>query len=97
MSASDNIWRSIDPIGYREYHRKQAGKAASGPTITTAIIAVHEWGHSVVEVDLSDGTSKRLFQFYADEISFTEQEFIGLTVEQAGALRHNRDVMYLMS
>ena len=69
----------------------------STPTITTAIIAEHEWGHSVVEAEFSDGTSKRLFQFYADEIQFTEQEFIGLTAEQAGALRHDRDVMYLMS
>lgn len=30
-----------------------------------------------------------------DELRFTEAELVGLTVEQARALRHSRDVTYL--
>jgi hypothetical protein len=35
--------------------------------------------------------------FYPDELSFSEQEFIGLTREQAMSLRHRKDVAYLRS
>ena len=38
-----------------------------------------------------------LFSYYPDEISFSESEFIGKTVAQAKALRHERDVAYLRS
>lgn len=39
----------------------------------------------------------RLFSFYPDEITFTETELLGLTVEQTQQLRHNKDVAYLRS
>jgi hypothetical protein len=48
-----------------------------------------------VAVTFEDGTSKDLFSFYPDEISFSESEFIGLTEEEARKLRHDRDVAYL--
>ena len=38
-----------------------------------------------------------LFEFYQDEISFTELEFIGLTEEKAHRLRFEKDVKYLQS
>ncbi len=38
-----------------------------------------------------------LFSYYPDEISFTPQEFIGLTIEQAKALRTKKDIDYLQS
>ena len=44
-----------------------------------------------------DGTHERLFEFYPDEIQFTEQEFEGLTREQAMKLRHDKDVADLRS
>ena len=44
-----------------------------------------------------DGSTKTLFSFYPDEISFRAQEFIGLTEEQALALRHRRDMAFLQS
>ena len=49
----------------------------------------------VVEVTFEDGTRKKLFAFYPDEISFLESEFIGLTEDEARRLRHTRDVEYL--
>jgi hypothetical protein len=50
-----------------------------------------------VIVTLEDGSSRKLFSYYPDEISFTAAEFIGLTVAQAQDLRHRKDVAYLQS
>ena len=44
-----------------------------------------------------EGVEQRLFDYYPDEISFTPDEFVGLTVEQAHELRHEKDVAYLRS
>jgi hypothetical protein len=44
-----------------------------------------------------DGSTKSLFPFYPDEISFRTSEFIGLTEQEAHALRHRKDVAYLQS
>ncbi len=50
-----------------------------------------------VTVTLSNGEVKTLFDFYPDELSFTEEEFIGLTEEMAHQLRSIKDVKYLQS
>lgn len=50
-----------------------------------------------VVADLEDGTTVTLFDFYPDEISFTEQEFIGLTVEEGKHLKFKKDKEYLQS
>ena len=50
-----------------------------------------------VVVTLSNGEEKTLFEFYPDEISFSEVEFIGLTEEMAHRLRFDKDVKYLQS
>ena len=44
-----------------------------------------------------DGTEKELFQYYPDEISFTADEFIGLTEEEARHLKFTKDKAYLQS
>ncbi len=50
-----------------------------------------------VTVTFSDGTVKKLFSFYPDEINFSEEEFIGLTEAEAHALRQKKDVAFLQS
>lgn len=50
-----------------------------------------------VTVTFENGEVKRLFDFYPDELSFTESEFIGLTEQEAHALRFQKDVEYLRS
>jgi len=50
-----------------------------------------------VIVTYEDDTTENLFNFYPDEITFTADEFIGLTREEATQLRHDRDVAYLRS
>ena len=49
----------------------------------------------VVTATFDDGSRKELFSFYPDEIRFDEGELVGLTEEQAHALRHRRDIEYL--
>jgi hypothetical protein len=42
-----------------------------------------------------DGSTKNLFSFYPDEVSFTPSEFIGLTEEEAHSLFQKKDTAYL--
>jgi hypothetical protein len=49
----------------------------------------------VVNVVMSNGDNQRLFSYYPDEISFSESEFIGLTVAEAMSLRSRKDVAYI--
>lgn len=51
----------------------------------------------VVYVTMENGDEKKLFSYYPDEISFTESEFVGLTIQEAEQLRHTKDVTYLRS
>lgn len=50
-----------------------------------------------VYVQMSNGESVQLFEFYPDEISFTESEFIGLTLDEARRLKYERDLEYIKS
>lgn len=50
-----------------------------------------------VKVVLENGEEHTLFDFYPDEISFTESEFIGLTLESAKRLKYVRDLKYIQS
>ena len=50
-----------------------------------------------VNVAFSDGTQATLLTYYADELHFTSQEFIGLTARQAHDLFLARDQAYLRS
>jgi hypothetical protein len=45
----------------------------------------------------SNGEVKTIFSFYPDEISFRENEFIGLTERQAVNLKYKKDLKYLQS
>ena len=50
-----------------------------------------------VTVTLSNGETICLFEYYPDEISFVEAEFIGLTVAEAENLLTRKDVQFLQS
>lgn len=50
-----------------------------------------------VRVTLSDGNNLSLFEYYPDEISFVESEFIGLTVAEAESLLTKKDVKFIQS
>jgi hypothetical protein len=44
-----------------------------------------------------DGSIKEIFEYYPDEISFSENEFIGLTEDQARHLKFIKDRNFLQS
>ncbi|MBW2190123.1 MAG: hypothetical protein JRG93_11145 [Deltaproteobacteria bacterium] len=54
-------------------------------------------GQFEVWATLNNGKGQYLFRYYADELSFTEDEFIGLTYEEAENLRTKKDLAYLRS
>jgi hypothetical protein len=51
----------------------------------------------MVTVRFNDGEEKKLFEFYPDEISFSESEFIGMTEESARRLKFEKDIKYIQS
>ena len=49
-----------------------------------------------VVATFEDGSSKSLFTFYPDEISFRASEFIGLTEQESHALKQRKDIAYVL-
>jgi hypothetical protein len=50
-----------------------------------------------VWVRFEDGNEEKAFDYYPDELSFQPQEFVGLTVSEARALKVKKDLDYLRS
>ena len=50
-----------------------------------------------VYADLSNGSKEVILSFYEDEVAFTTEELIGLTVAQVNALFHEKDVAYMQA
>ena len=50
-----------------------------------------------IKVRFDNGEAKALYEFYPDEISFVESEFIGLTEESAYRLRFDKDKKFIQS
>ncbi len=50
-----------------------------------------------VVATFEDGSTKRLFSFFPDEVSFQPSEFTGLTEEEAHSLFQRKDTTYLRS
>jgi hypothetical protein len=48
-----------------------------------------------VVATLDDGTTVTLFRYFPDELCFSAAELVGRSVEEARALRHERDVDWL--
>ena len=44
---------------------------------------------------MSNGEFVVLYEFYPDEISFTESEFIGLTLDEARRLKYEKDLEFI--
>jgi len=50
-----------------------------------------------VIVITEDNIEHTLFEYYPDELSFTENEFIGLTINEGKNLKRQKDLKYLQS
>lgn len=61
------------------------------------VVFVDKHGRTEVFAHFTDGSTNWVCSFYADEIKFRADEFIGLTEKEARALHHQRDREYLQS
>lgn len=52
-------------------------------------------GRTEVFAHFGDGSTRSVFSYFADEISFRADELIGLTEAEARELHHQRDREYL--
>jgi hypothetical protein len=52
---------------------------------------------AVVKGQMSDGTEVVVLKYFSDELSFSAEEFVGLTLDQALNLFVKRDTAYLRS
>lgn len=50
-----------------------------------------------VMITLDNGTEECIFDYYPDEISFTPDEFIGLTIGECRRLKFNKDKQFLQN
>lgn len=65
--------------------------------ITKAIFNEIDFGRIQVTIELEGKTKETIFSYYKDELSFTERELVGLTINQARALFFQKDIEYMKS
>jgi hypothetical protein len=57
----------------------------------------HRYGDREAIATMDDGSEMVVFHWFSDELSFSKEELIGMTLEQARDLRTARDIAYLQS
>lgn len=58
----------------------------------------HRYGDLEFRATMEDGTKDVfVFPWFSDELTFSPQEIVGLTVEEACDLKEKRDIAYLRS
>jgi len=55
----------------------------------------HRYGDKEAVATLEDGREEFVFPWFSDELSFREEELLGLTVEEARDVKTARDIAYL--
>ena len=55
------------------------------------------WDMAKVIAEFEDGTEKMIFEFFPDEINFNDDEFVGMTEDEAYAIKRQKDIQYLRS
>lgn len=74
-----------------------AVRAVVEPPRITAIDRVISCGSCALTGLFNDGSTKKLFSYYIDELTICDAHLIGLTEDEAHQLRQSRDVAYLRS
>lgn len=65
-------------------------------TIVTCEIKEGRWTNEI-HAEFDDGSTGKVLEYYPDEISFSESEFIGLTELEAHELKRRKDIAYIQS
>lgn len=74
----------------------KSARIEQGSTDPKDIFDPH-WGRAKVIATLEDGSEEIAFSYFADELSFTPEQFVGKTLEEARRMHHEADVAYLRS
>ena len=80
-----------------EWISEERGFVEAAPPQITAIDREIKCGYCTLTGLLNDGSTRKLFSYYVDELSFADSELIGLTEDEAHKLFRSRDVAYLRS
>jgi hypothetical protein len=57
----------------------------------------NRYGDREAVATMDDGSEMVVFHWFSDELSFSKEELVGMTLEQARDLRTARDIAYLRS
>lgn len=52
------------------------------------------WGRTKVVATMEDGSEHIAFSYFADELNFTPDQFVGKTLDEARQIHHQADVAY---
>jgi hypothetical protein len=92
-----NPWRPFRfPISTPTNHTMKIKSATITPMPRPMPLGMFDPMPEVVAT-FEDGSTRTLFSFYPDEVSFQSSEFTGLTEEEAHDLFQRKDTAYLRS
>lgn len=57
----------------------------------------NRYGNMEVVATMDNGETEFVFPWFDDELTFTPEEFVGLTVEEARDLKEKKDIAFLKS
>lgn len=63
----------------------------------TFLDSINRYGNKEAQAVMDDGSTVFVFSWFDDELTFTEDELVGLTIEEARDLKQKRDIAYLQS
>lgn len=94
-----NAQNAIDERAARRDASSEVSQAVGSPRTPqiTAIDREIKCGSCTLTGLLNDGSTRKLFSYYIDELSFSDADLIGLTEDEAHKLFRSRDVAYLRS
>ena len=75
----------------------EAQNKALDQVIVSAQITCPPMGKGSVVVRFEDDSTKKLFEYYHDELTFHAHEFLGLTEAEGHALFTKKDIAFLQS
>jgi len=96
----DAEWRStVSTLRLKYAKRMQELGIAETPSFPVIEKIQREmcFGSCTLKATLSNGEEVELYSFYIDELSFSNSELVGKTVDEAHALRQKKDTEYLRS
>lgn len=93
----DKVLRPIWAENENEKAFDEAVRSVVDKTTITELIRNVKDGDCELSAKFTDGSTRKLFNFYIDELAFVDCDLIGKTESEAIELKRARDVKYLQS